>query len=439
MSISDIVWQAYLDRDPSETNHAFYARMEAEGIANNRYACKIICLQKKKHGDVTPQAAPQQRIYEEGGESAYFEGTSEKVITTLEEAVAFTKVDMTIWEVEKWRFKSYDVAMKLKKPIMLNGKTHNEHVPIKRTNYAVQVWFKRRDDTAQKVQAILEDIKMWHRLPIATGIPGSNVGVVYVSDFHMGAEIKDLIRTPDFNIEILRHHLLRVADEINAYGFREVHVCMLGDYFESLSGLNHPNTFKSLMRGGTGGNIIRMAARILQEFLAAITNLHRVYMVAGNHDRITPNKDVDNVGEGADILAWGLQMLMPEINITYHPLLISIEIDGIQHVMTHSHHSIGKKDASKILFEYGNKDLFNFLATGHDHTRKASRSTSARKFQYDDWTYTQLDDLMYRVVTIAPIFTGNWFSESLGFSSRGGFTVTFNNGKGIPKVHDIPL
>jgi hypothetical protein len=46
---------------------------------------------------------------------------------------------------------------------------------------------------------------------------------------------------------------------------------------------------------------------------------------------------------------------------------------------------------------------------------------------------------MYRQITLPALFTGNYYSETLGYASRGGAVITMNNGRGVPEVHDIPM
>jgi hypothetical protein len=58
--------------------------------------------------------------------------------------------------------------------------------------------------------------------------------------------------------------------------------------------------------------------------------------------------------------------------------------------------------------------------------------------------YQQIDEVYwdqanYRSITVPPIFTGNFYSESSGWTSSSGITIIENNGAGKPNVFDITL
>jgi hypothetical protein len=66
-------------------------------------------------------------------ESAVWSYDGTQSITSLEQAIDFSGVDMEEWEVERHVFNSWDVTMKV------------DEEPIKRTNYQVKVWFRRKE------------------------------------------------------------------------------------------------------------------------------------------------------------------------------------------------------------------------------------------------------------------------------------------------------
>lgn len=74
--------------------------------------------------------AKQQISLEESNENATWRYEGEKSITTLQQALKFANVDADLWEVERWKFNSWDVTSK-------EGK---------RTNYQVTVWFARKEN-----------------------------------------------------------------------------------------------------------------------------------------------------------------------------------------------------------------------------------------------------------------------------------------------------
>lgn len=373
------------------------------------------------------------------GESAYFEGVTEKCITSLEEAIEFCRADMNMWDAVDWKFKSWDVTMKIKEIEIIDEKPIVTTRAVKRTNYGVTVKFERKDRSGEIFADILKEAQDAMAVRKIPKLKGTGTGVVSLADFHIGADVKELIKTPDFDISILINQLSKVAAIINSYEYEQVHMNLLGDYFESISGLNHLNTFKSLARGGYGAKVMILASDILADFLSQINNLVAVNMISGNHDRVTILKTVDNEGAAAEVLAHILSIKLPGITMTYHSYLISKEIDGIGYVLTHGHFSMSRKPSANIIHRYGIKNIYNLWLEGHLHTRKTEKEWEKKPITFENTMAVSMDESEYRKLVIPSVFTGNFFSETLGYTSTGGFIITENNGYGKPHVHDYSI
>ncbi len=382
----------------------------------------------------------EQREWEFSGQSAYFKGVTEKVITSLDEALKFSNADLSLWEVERWKFNSWDTSMKIKVVKIVDGKEVVFQEPIKRTNYSVQVWFKPKNTSAEDLAIVMTDIlKDIGKISITKLDREGSIGVVNIADIHMGADVSNLVKTPDFNLDVVREHFKTIAAYVNSFKYKEVYINLLGDYFESISGLNHLNTFKSLGKGQYGANIIKLGVGIISEFFSSLENLKQVNLISGNHDRITPKADVDNEGAAADMLAYCLQLVFPDLKINFHPYLISDEIDGICYILTHGQFALDKKDAAKIVKEYGSHDKYTLWLSGHIHSRKTTKVLRTRHMAFDQFDAVSMDEASYRKIVLPPVFTGNYYSETLGYTSSGGFVISENNGRGKPIVIDIPL
>lgn len=377
-----------------------------------------------------------------GKQSAYFSGVSEKSITTLEEALEFCKADLNEWTVEKWGFKAYDVAMKVKQVENIDGKNHVVQVPIKRTCYNVYVKLVPKDKSEEEFAGMLDNIRAGIRAMSVNTVTKnvSGTGILCLADIHLGAEVSELIKTPDFSIGKVVEHFNRIADEVNRMKYSSVYVNFVGDFFESISGLNHLNTFKSLARNGYGANIIKMGAEILGEFLRKINNLKGIYVIGGNHDRMTPSHDIDNEGSALDVVTYVMQLMFPNLDIEFHPYLMAKELDGICYVLTHGNFGIDRKDPAKIIYQYGNPNMYTVWLSGHLHSRTTKRVFHAQKTKvYNSIEMVSMDELNYRKIILPPVFTGNYYSETLGYLSTGGFVLIENNGRGKPIVIDHPL
>lgn len=270
----------------------------------------------------------------------------------------------------------------------------------------------------------LENVKL-----IKTKSEGNGVGVVKISDLHLGAYVDNLIRTKNFSIDILANKLYDAATEVNKRKYATVHVHVLGDLIESFTGLSHKNTWKGLDKAMVGAEAVKLVTRILHDnFLSRITNLGEVKVVAGNHDRVTSDNKEDVQGGAANLVCWGLDLL--GYNIEFNPLVITHNVDNICHILTHGHHAISKKSTKQLCWDYGVQGIYNLICEGHLHSIIQKLNINQR----DSYQTIKDDAVDHRRITCPSFFTGNFFSESLGYTSESGFVITENNGKGVPNV-----
>ena len=261
--------------------------------------------------------------------------------------------------------------------------------------------------------------------------PRSKIGVAVTADYHIGAYIEGLIKTKDFSVEVVTDYLDQVAEDINSFRYSEVHLVILGDLIESFTGLNHINSWKGVQSGMYGGNVVIMAYEIIRKFLSQINNLKEVYMVSGNHDRVTSSNKEDVEGDVCKLLAYFLEDNCKGVEFSFSPMVLTKVIDNICYIMTHGHLGFSSKDMGKILFQYGKQGYFNVLLSGHYHTRRSSQNV----------VHTQTigeDNADYRSIICPSLFTGNFYSESNGWTSTAGYLI-IENRFDKPLVVDIPL
>ena len=344
-------------------------------------------------------------------------------ITTLEQALVFSKVDLDVWEVERHIFNTWTTTS-----------TDNQ-----KWNIQVKIWFKRRRDAGIDWSAAMDGIEAKMKVRPTNKTSGSGVGFICTADFHLGAYIDDLIRSDKFNITVLSEYLSRTAEIVNSKKYKEVHVALLGDFIESFTGLNHSNSWKGLGKGMFGMKAVILCAEILSSFLSSLNNLEGVYLVSGNHCRVTSDKEGDEKGEVGTMIHHLLKLSLKGTQIDYHPMILTREVGGVAYVMTHGHLPISKRDPAKILFDYGKQGMFNVLLSGHTHSRATKKSFRSKPMDWEDKTVVSMDESAYRVLVAPPMFTGNFFSESLGYSSSAGVLIIENNGRGRINVFDYCL
>lgn len=245
--------------------------------------------------------------------------------------------------------------------------------------------------------------------------------VILLSDLHIGAEVDGLRLTKDFNNEILQGYLDKVTDIVNGHKAEKVTVNILGDLIESFTGMNHANSWKSLGKRMYGSKVVVKAYEMLCQFLSSINNLHGVNMIGGNHDRPTASKNDEANGEIAELIAYMLNQTLP-VEIEYNHSVLAKDIYGIHYIMVHGDKGhTSKNKIPNLIFNHGNKDKFNLVVAGHLHSRIVS-----------------LDTINSRMMHVASLFTGNQYSDDLGYTSCAGFNIV-ENLNGLPKITDYTI
>lgn len=374
-------------------------------------------------------AGGKKNEWNESGNAATWAYDGTDNINTLEDALAFSKVNLDVWEVERHIFNKWPTTAK-----------NAEGKLVSKNNIQVKVWFKKRADAGVDWQAVFSKVRAEFKPTKPKPVPGNGVAVVGTADFHFGAYVDDLLRSDKFNIEVLVQYLQSAADTINAQNYKEVHLALLGDFIESFTGLNHRNSWKGLGKGMYGMNSIILCFEILMEsFVQRINNVAAIYLVSGNHDRVTSEKENDAKGEVAELLAYLFTQQLPDVKVVYHPMVLSETIDGINYLMTHGHLPFIQKEISKVLFDYGKQGMYNVVLQGHKHTRHVTKTVKRKQYEWNNVTVVQLDEADYRAIILPPMFTGNFYSEQLGFSSSAGFAIMQNNGRGKLNYFDYCL
>lgn len=254
---------------------------------------------------------------------------------------------------------------------------------------------------------------------------GENIGVIKIADLHYGALVQNLLRTPDYNPNILAEKLSVAVEKINSRNFDLVHIHFQGDLIESFSGLSHKNSWKSMDVNIIGAQAVKGCVELLHKhFLSKINNVGEIKMVAGNHDRVTSDNKEDENGDAANLIAWGLDLI--GYNVEFNPNIISHEVSGVNHIILHGHNIVSKRPTKEIIWDYGKQGMFNLVVEGHLHSIIEKLSVNQR----NSFQTTKDDSLDHRRIICPSFFTGNSYSERLNFFSNSGFMIVSSyNGK----------
>ena len=265
-------------------------------------------------------------------------------------------------------------------------------------------------------------------------VSGKEIAVIVIADLHLGAYIDGLVLTRDYSIPILINYLEDIVIKVNLMNYKEVYITFLGDMIESFTGLNHKNSWKGLQKGMIGAEVIKFSVNILHEkLLSKIKNLKKIKLVAGNHDRLTSDKDEDTDGGACDLIAFGLELR--GYDVEFHSTVISSEIDGINYILLHGHKGISRKATKDICWDFGKKGVYNVILEGHLHSIIQKLSVNLK----GKFNIIKDDSVDHIRMNARSLFTGNSYSEDLGYSSNAGFSIITNNGKGLPNINNILL
>ena len=284
-------------------------------------------------------------------------------------------------------------------------------------------------DVEELKATLAKELKKTHK-PLQLDEQTNTEGVLKWADLHFGAMIEGLVKTRDFNTQILKDGLLTSVEDFNNIRFAKRHVHIQGDLIESFTGLNHINSWHSMDSKMIGATVIKLCTKLLDEALSKINNLDTVKIIGGNHDRISKDNKEDVKGGAAEIIAYCLELL--GYNVEFHPYVISHEVQGINHIILHGDKKVSSKTSEEIVSLYGANGKYNFITEAHLHSA-IEKLTAIQRSKYK---VIQDDKLMLRRLTLKPFFTGNYYSETLGYNTNAGYSILWANHKGLPKMLD---
>lgn len=351
-----------------------------------------------------------------------YKGT--KSIRTEQEAIDFFNIDTERYDIIKFKYNAWDTSAKNK-----------EGEFITTTNYQVTVLTEPKEESDFNFTEARKVLDKSIKKSFSKRVSGSGKALLSITDIHVGATTdRGLIKTREFSFDKLVEYLNQVVVQVNQLNKEEVSVAILGDLVESFTGLNHINSWQELETWQ--GDALIMVYELLDDFLSKINNLGEVYMISGNHDRTTADKNLDRKGSVAQLVSY---MLGKQYRVKYHPMILTVIYDNICYVLSHGHLPM-LKNLPSLLYNYGNQNYYNVVISGHLHSRRKKTNKVKNKPTFSNIPNSHFDQLiegvsndqnMYRHITVPALFTGNLFSESLGYTSSPGFVLTerspFNN------------
>ena len=279
--------------------------------------------------------------------------------------------------------------------------------------YQNQELFLRAEFT--KLKALLPKISITPRKP--KRIESTEITHLVIPDMHIG------LLQSNYNKEIVKEQLDEVLSLV--HDAARVHVHFMGDIIQSVSGMNHKDSWKTMGPEDYGANAITNPFEILMEFLVSIPGLERVDAVGGNHGRMESDKSVENDAEGEKLIMYLLNMALPDVKVIFDAnVIVDHDDPNLLLVTLHGDNPVDKEPGQKIAWEYGDKSKFVFVLTAHMHSRKQDPKDDGTTFRKTQMT------------SFCPI---DKYGKSVAHPSLPGIKMIAATSKGLPMVVDYPL
>lgn len=201
--------------------------------------------------------------------------------------------------------------------------------------------------------------------------------IIHLTDVHCGVDIKSEFNT--FNFEILKDRLINYLNEINeirkTYNAQNAYVILGGDMIQ---GLIHTNARIEAKENVV--NQIMKVSDLVSDFVYELSKMFQyveVHTTAGNHSRLTPNKEETTRGENFDLLIpFACKKALSNIlNVCFKDNILECDIASFEvrgHMVYATH---GDKDTVKNVVYHMTKfarkvglPLPDICYLGHRHT-----------------------------------------------------------------------
>jgi len=251
--------------------------------------------------------------------------------------------------------------------------------------------------------------------------------VLHTADWHNGALAKGLPNVPDFDHEILKGHIHKMVDLVRTdFPESRVHLHFGGDIMETVTGMNHPDSWKNIEPGYYGSKAILSSEQLLLNLITGL-QAHSMRAVTGNHGRLTSDRKKDHSGEAELIIYEHLRQRLPGIDIQYSETEAIQIVGGIGYLLSHGHLRLSGKSEQNIIqaiIRKFNKPVdFVLYEQGHEHARDIKADTN-----------------LFRHLVMPALFTGHDYNERNGYGQLAGFLVSYvHPHTGKLKIEDYSL
>ena len=241
---------------------------------------------------------------------------------------------------------------------------------------------------------------------------------VILADIHAGGKSEKTKLSGEWSVDEMIIKLNRIAKVANSYKAAKVNLVILGDLVETVSGINHPDSWKGIEGGMFGSNVIIQTQEMLvKELINKVTNLNKIVATGGNHDRLQASNKMSDVG-ATDLIFYmigeRLKLTKSTVELIYDPVIVSFKTGAFGIIGVHGDKGLHNRELSYVTQKFAaDRDQYQFVFSAHLHSFFCKRN--------DDQEFG-------RRVTIPAIITGNDYSDiQIGRASKSGVVVVKEN------------
>jgi hypothetical protein len=255
---------------------------------------QYIAFQKfiKESYEQKPNESNDEYSYQENGEGAWVEGYK---ITSLDQLLKTAKVDLNVWEVERYIINKWDVTM--------GAKGTGNGAPGVKTNFQVKAWLKKKTgiiDYAKFKKELIDDVKSYSPVIIPVNYDkyiedtDNNMLEPNIYDLHLG-KLAWALETGGDNydtkiaVETCMHAMNFLLTSATAhYKFSKVLLTVGNDLFNSDREHPFPQTTKGTPQESDlrWQKVFQIGRRLMFDIVAMCKTVAPVEIVVmpGNHD-----------------------------------------------------------------------------------------------------------------------------------------------------------
>ncbi len=267
---------------------------------------QIADLVEEKVNELVSDLEPEQKKFSESGDgSAAYEYKGSKMLTSLEEAIEFFKIDTNLWEVERFLCNSYPVSARRREQDLswvdgvMSGKAVRKDEWTHTVNYQVKVWLKKRvemHDAISFEDFFKESLKNHDpykykkvEYPKKTK-EEKNLLEINIYDLHLGKLCwsEEVENNYDTKIASDRFNyvLHKLVERAMPFGFERILFTVGNDFFNSDGHLNQTTLGTRQDEDSRWQKTFKTGERLIIEAIDYLRNFAPVdvKVIPGNHD-----------------------------------------------------------------------------------------------------------------------------------------------------------